>query len=47
MWGRPKIDLSNTGEAERERGGTFDIQQFRGYCTRSGKNGYVAIKVPK
>ena len=46
IWNRKQIDVSNQEELERERGGKFQPEQFRGYCKGSGKNGYIAMTVP-
>lgn len=47
MWGRKKLDMTNEDEVQQERGGKFQIEQFRGYCKGPGKSGYIPMTVPK
>lgn len=44
--GRNVVDLTKEDEVEKERGGNYQPQHFRGYCKHSGKRGYIALKVP-
>lgn len=46
IWGRKHVELNNADEVQKERGGLFQPEQFRGYCKSAGKKGYIAMKVP-
>mmetsp|Transcript_464 Transcript_464/g.693 ORF Transcript_464/g.693 Transcript_464/m.693 type:complete len:495 (+) Transcript_464:306-1790(+) len=46
MWKRGVVDLANTDETAKVRGGEFQPQQFRGYCKRPGAGGYIPITLP-
>lgn len=46
IWGREPIQLTNTEDIIKARGGAFEIEHFRGYCNGHGKNGYIKVKIP-
>ena len=46
VWGRERIQLTNTEAIFKARGGTYDTEHFRGYCNGHGKNGYIKVKIP-
>lgn len=46
IWGRQSIQLTNTEEIEKVRGGGYQIAHFRGYCKQHGKNGYIKVALP-
>ena len=46
IWRRKKLDLDNVEAVEKERGGKYQPDQFRGYCKGPGKKSYIRIQVP-
>ncbi|KAL7538313.1 hypothetical protein ACHAXR_008477 [Thalassiosira sp. AJA248-18] len=46
MWGRKSVQLTNVEDMEKSRGGNYQVEHFRGYCKKHGKNGYIKIDVP-
>uniref|UniRef100_A0A7S2Q4C4 Nucleotide-diphospho-sugar transferase domain-containing protein n=1 Tax=Skeletonema marinoi TaxID=267567 RepID=A0A7S2Q4C4_9STRA len=47
MWKRGVVDLADTDEMTKVRGGRFQPQQFRGFCKGPGANGYIPITLPE
>ncbi len=46
LWKRGVVDLTDTVETVKVRGGKFQPQQFRGYCKGPGAKGYIPITLP-
>lgn len=47
LWARKAVKLTDSKEVETVRGGTYQIEHFRGYCKKHGKMGYIKIDIPK
>mmetsp|Transcript_31771 Transcript_31771/g.46857 ORF Transcript_31771/g.46857 Transcript_31771/m.46857 type:complete len:434 (+) Transcript_31771:43-1344(+) len=46
QWYRIRSDLEASWGRSGEGPGTFDKEQFKGYCNRHGKGGYIPIEKP-